>query len=459
MHSLRFRLLSASIISISSALIIAFFLLLNLFENHVERRFHQELESHLRQLIGRLEVHSDERVHLSGELADPRFNEPLSGLYWQVMDNKRPTLLRSQSLWDGVIKLPDDTLLPDGVHEHRLTGPKGGILLVLERQVILRAKQQIPHYLRVVTAIDIKELSIVSKQFAKDIFPYLAALAFLLIMAAWIQVYMGLSPLDKIRRGILYIRSGHSHRLQDKYPDEVMPLINEINELLQSRDTAVDKAKAWTADLSHGLKTPLSALMTDAQRVREQGHSAIAEDLEHLALMMRARVDRELIRARLHSTASLANERCDAVIICHKIIKTLKRTPYGSHKLWLFNTPEKAMLRIQKDDLTELLGNLLDNAAKWAQKNIQIGIQTAGERITITIEDDGPGVALESLASLGQRGLRLDEKVTGSGLGLAIVSDIIEAYKGKINYSISPLGGLCIVIVLYSTIKFLELKK
>jgi len=447
MHSLRFRLLSASAFSISSALIIAFFLLVNLFENHVERRFHQELEIHLHQLIAKLEVGEDDRIHLRGELADPRFNEPLSGLYWQVQDNERPTLFRSQSLWDGTIELARDILLPGGVHEHRLAGPKGEVLLVLERQVILLANQQNAHHLRVAIAIDIKELSIVSRRFAKEIFPYLAALALLLILAAWMQVRMGLSPLDKIRRGVLDIRSGNSHRLDERYPDEVMPLIDEINELLHSRDVTVDKAKAWTADLSHGLKTPLSALMTDAQRVREQGHAVIAEDLEHLATTMRARVDREMIRARLHSTASLANEKCNVVIVFNKIIKTLKRTPYGVNRLWNMNTPEEVMVNMQVDDLTELLGNLLDNAGKWASKNINITVKS-GEKITIVIEDDGPGIAIEHLSLLGQRGLRLDEKVKGSGLGLAIVSDIIDAYDGEISYSISHLGGLCIKIVL-----------
>jgi len=447
MHSLRFRLLSASAFSISSALIIAFFLLVNLFENHVERRFHQELEIHLHQLIAKLEVGDDDRIHLTGELADPRFNEPLSGLYWQVQDNERPTLLRSQSLWDGIIELPKDVLLPGGVHEHKLKGPKGKVLLVLERQVILLAKQQNAHHLRVATAIDIKELSIVSLRFAKEMFPYLAALALLLILAAWAQVRMGLSPLDKIRRGVLDIRSGNSHRLHEKYPGEVMPLIDEINELLHSRDVTVNKAKAWTADLSHGLKTPLSALMTDAQRVREQGHTIIAEDLEHLAKAMRARVDRELIRARLYSTASLANEKCDVVIVFNKIIKTLKRTPCGVNRSWNIKAPEKAVVNIQVDDLTELLGNLLDNACKWANKNINVTVNV-GEKVSIIIEDDGPGVAIEHISSLGQRGLRLDEKVKGSGLGLAIVSDIIDAYAGEITYSISHIGGLFIKIVL-----------
>ena len=447
MHSLRFRLLSASALSISSALFVAFFLLVNLFENHVERRFHKELEIHLHQLIAKLEVGEDNRIHLMGELADPRFNEPLSGLYWQVQDSKRPTLFRSQSLWDGIIELPRDILLPGRVHEHRLAGPKGEVLLVLERQIVLLSNQQNAHHLRVATAIDIKELSIVSQRFAKEIFPYLAALAILLILAAWIQVRMGLSPLDKIRRGVLDIRSGNSHRLHEKYPDEVMPLIDEINELLHSRDATVNKAKAWTADLSHGLKTPLSALMTDAQRVREQGHTAIAEDLEHLAKTMRARVDRELIRARLHSTASLANEKCNVVIVFNKIIKTLKRTPYGENKLWIINAPDEAMVNIQVDDLTELLGNLLDNAGKWANKNINITVKV-GAKISIIIEDDGPGVAMEHFSSLGQRGLRLDEKVKGSGLGLAIVSDIIDAYAGEISYTISHMGGLCIKIVL-----------
>ncbi len=439
-HSLRFRLYSAAAATVVTALAVAAFGLVALFERHAERRLDAEMESHLRQLIGRLELGPGGRVRVTSDPADPRFQAPLSGLYWQLGDVTRPALLRSRSLWDQTIPLPADDLSLGVVHRHRLPGPAGQRLLVRERQVILRPDSD-ARRLRVAVAVDRAELDAAGRAFAADILPFLGLLAALFFAATWVQVRTGLAPLDLVRRRVLAVRAGAARRLEDHFPDEVTPLVEEINELLAARDQAVERARAWTGDLAHGLKTPLTALGADARRLRALGHEDMAAHLEELAQAMRQRVDRELIRARLRSAAPGARERADLVQGVERVLATLRRTPAGEALSWEADLPAAAPARIQDDDLNELLGNLLENAAKWAAARVRVTV-APGEGVELTVADDGPGVAPGELPRLGQRGVRLDEQTPGTGLGLAIVGDIVEAYGGDLGFFPADLGGL-----------------
>ena len=443
-HSLRFRLLAAAAVSVSLALIAAAFGLVLLFEHHVERRLDQELETDLRQLIARIELDADGRIHIGSELSDPRFEEPLSGWYWQIQDDERLMLLRSRSLWDAKLDLPKDQLDLGVVHRHVLIGPDAQSLMVREQQVIMHPQAE-ARRLRVAVAMDRSELLIARQAFSADMLPYLALLALALMGASWVYVRMGLLPLDHVRQGVLAISSGDAQRLPDEFPDEVMPLVDEINELLKARDDAVERARAWTADLAHGLKTPLTALGADAQKLRNSGHVDMAENLDQLAQAMRRRVDRELIRARLRTAGVLVPRHADMVAVAKGVIATLVRTPLGSRLAWNADLPQALEVGMARDDLTELLGNLMDNASKWARDQVRISVaQDDGTRIII--EDDGPGVPHSELTNLVKRGVRLDEQTAGSGLGLAIARDILDAYGGQLSFSRSELGGLAVSI-------------
>jgi len=444
-HSLRFRLFSLAVLTTLMALLLAGFGLVALFERHLERRFDSELEGYLNQLIGHTEVGTDGRIHVKGTPADPRFEEPQSGLYWQLQDERRPTLLRSRSLWDYVLPLPKDQLSIGEVHRHDLPGPSGQQLMVRERQVILEP-DTLARRVRVAVARDRADLNAASQAFAADMLPYFALLALFLLAASGTQVYLGLSPLDVLRQGVLAVRDGRAARLTRRYPDEVMPLVEEINALLEARDATVEKARAWTADLAHGLKTPLAALTADAQRLREAGQLDTANDLEELALAMRRRVDRELIRARLRSAAAAGPYRADLLHSIERTLRTLARMPCGADLHWQTRLPDRAEVAMRDDDLAELLGNLLENACKWASTRVRMSV--SGDTVRhLCIEDDGPGVAEEQLAQLGTRGARLDQQIQGHGLGLAIVRDIIESYQGEIRFRRSELGGLAVVVV------------
>jgi len=442
LRSLRVRLLVAATISISAALVVAGFGLTALFEHHVERRLDLQLETYLSELIGRIEPNDSGGIELTRELGDPRFDQPLSGLYWQIQDDAQRALIRSRSLWDGMLVLPDDQLSLGVVHRHDLPGPGEQSLLVREQQVIVLPQTE-ARRLRIAVAVDRSDLIAARDEFSQDMLPYLLLLAVALLLATWLQVRMGLSPLDDIRRGVLSIRSGNTRRLGENYPDEVQPLVDEINELLDAGDRVVEDARAWTADLAHGLKTPLTALSADAQRLRAKGEAGMADDLEQLVQSMRRRVDRELIRARLRSEATSRVKNSDLPKILRGVVATLKRTPAGELLNWEIEATEPAQVRLPPDDLAELLGNLLDNAGKWASTRVRVGI-CWHDGWRLVIEDDGPGVAEEQRAKLGQRGMRLDEQTAGTGLGLAIARDITAAYDSHLVFGLSSLGGLAI---------------
>lgn len=444
--SLRFRLLVSAFVSISAALAASGFGLQALFGHHVERQLDVQLESFLGELIGRIEPSEQGDIRLTQGLSDPRFEQPHSGLYWQIQEDTHHELLRSRSLWDTLLRLPEDQLELGVVHRHSLAGPGGQSLLVREQQV-LAFPETSPRRLRVAVAIDRSDLLKAREAFSRDMFPYLFLLGIALLIATWLQILTGLSPLQHIRRGVLAVQSGEVKRLATDFPAEVQPLIGEINNLLDSRDKAIEDARAWTADLAHGLKTPLAALGADAQRLRSQGFEDMADDLDALAQSMRQRVDRELIRARLRSRVSGPPQSADPKQLVEGLINTIRRIPEAKGVDWQVAIPTDARVAIPPPDLTELLGNLLDNAAKWSRERVRVCAEF-GDRCRIRIEDDGPGVPSEQLLALGQRGVRLDQQVSGTGLGLAIARDIIEAYQGELLLGRSDLGGLKVELFL-----------
>lgn len=445
-RSLRVRLWIGAALSITLALAVAGLGLLALFERHVERRIGEELRAQLNQLAAAMTITPDGEVQLAREPADPRFAQPLSGLYWQIDGPARPGLMRSRSLWDHLVDLADDDLAQGTVHAHEVMGPDAQTLLVRERRIRLQAAGGLMS-LRLMVGVDRAELIAARDAFAADMLPYLALIGLVLALATFVQIQTGLAPLDAVRRGLGEIRTGRTRRLAEVYPDEVMPLVGEVNGLLEAREQAIERARAWTADLAHGLKTPLSALVADAQRLRAQGNAPLADDLEHLAMGMRRRVERELVRARLRSGADIHQAGVDVVETLHRLLRTLQRTPEGARLDWQLVGPAQARAAVIGDDLLELLGNLLENAAKWARTEVDIRV-SVGDRIEIGIEDDGPGVPAEQTPRLGERGLRLDERREGNGLGLAIARDVVDAYGGLLDFARASKGGLAVRVQL-----------
>jgi signal transduction histidine kinase len=470
-RSLRTRLLAAAAVSIALALSLAGLGLAALFERHATRQVEQGLDLILGQLLAHLETDSQGRLRVDPAPPDPRFDLPLSGLYWQVQDEGRHSLLRSRSLWDQVLGLPGDALPDGGLHRHRLPGPDGQSLLVLERRVLFRPGPE-SRPLRAAVALDRRELAQARRAFAADLVPYLAVLGVALVLAAGVQVRVGLAPLDKLRLGLKAVRSGAERRLPGEGPDEAMPLVEEVNALLLAQEGAIERARAWTADLAHGLKTPLVVLAADAERLRGLGQTEIADDLDRLAQSMRRRVDRELIRGRVRARqatraqsggASGEAQSADLGETLESLVRALGRTPAGRALDWDLDCPAGLKVALAPEDLAELLGNLLENATGFARRALSVAVvvkpesgagpgakpglepgANSGAELVVRIEDDGPGVPDESLPELGRRGLRLDQGTRGSGLGLAIALDICDAYGARLSFGRAALGGLAV---------------
>ncbi|MEJ2379091.1 MAG: sensor histidine kinase [Pseudolabrys sp.] len=442
--SLRLRLVASGIVAILVALTIAGVALTLLFERHVTRTIGDDLDVYLKQLVAGIDVDAQGQLVVSQPPADPRFAEPLSGLYWQVSDS-RGLLLRSRSLWDTALKIPADVPSPGEVHHHIIPGPAKSRLLVSERRVLLTiGGQRVP--VRVTVATDLARVSKAASKFARDLALALGLLGVVLAIATSIQVGLGLRPLDALRRGVADIRSGRRRHLPAAVPAEVKPLVEEVNGLIDAQEREIERSRGRAADLAHGLKTPLAALAADAARLRGRGQDDIAAEIEAVGDAMSRHVDRELARARARGTArQRGNVATPLKPLVDSLIATLSRTPTGQRLAFESNIAGDLNVPLDRTDLAEVLGNLLENAARHATGRVRVSADAAAGP-AITVEDDGPGIAPAERVRMLARGARRDERDDGAGLGLAIVQDVLDAYGWRIELARSELNGLKAIV-------------
>jgi signal transduction histidine kinase len=439
-RSLRLRLLLAAAAAVGVAVIVVGLGLVTLFTRHVERRIGTELDTYLSQLASRVTFDGDRTASIADDLADPRFQKVYGGLYWQVADETTGSLLRSRSLWDAKLELPTDVPELGAVDIHDTAAPDGATVLAHERRLIFRVAGA-DRILRFVVAIDRAEIGALTAEFAQDTGLSLLLLAAALLGAAWVQVNLGLRPLARVREGVAKIRDARAKRLEIDVPDEIRPLVDEVNALLTAQEASVARAKDRAADLAHGFKTPLTALVGDVARLRDRGEADIAADVEATALMMQRHIDRELVRSRQRNAGSVEPIAVRPVV--YSLIRTLARTPSGETLEFQCNIDDGVEVRIDRDDLTEILGNLMDNAVRHARTVVRIGSSGhRGGRVDLTVEGDGPGLDARTRDAVAARGVRLDRSSAGAGLGLAIVNDILELYNGRLALESSDLGGL-----------------
>lgn len=437
--SLRLRLLIAATCAILLALAVAGVGLVLLFERHVERRIGSEINTYLDQIAARVLFDGNGVVGLNGELADPRFERVFSGLFWQISDEQTSELTRSRSLWDTSLALPEDTPPLGVIHVHDIDGPQGTRLLSHERRLVFDTGQG-ERTLRLAVAIDRADVRALVGEFAEDVARALLLLAGVLILAGWMQVNVGLKPLAAIRRGLIAIRDGDTDRLIIDVPLEIAPLVEEVNGLLDVQDTAMQKARDRAADLAHGFKTPLTALLADAKRLRERGERDIADEIERTATLMRGHMDRELTRSRLRHMGTSA--RIEVGPVVRGLMDTLKRTPKGDPIAFEADIGPGLMVRAERDDLNDILGNLLENAVRHGRGKVRVRAEQHGPLVRFDVEDDGPGIAEAQRVAVVDRGKRLDSSAAGTGLGLAIVSDVLDHYGQALTLDRSNLGGL-----------------
>ncbi|PDT89070.1 histidine kinase [Bradyrhizobium sp. Y36] len=443
--SLRLRLVAGGVVAILIALTIAGAGLTLLFERHVSRTVGDELDVYLKQLVAGIDADAQGKLTVGRPPADPRFADPLSGLYWQVSDDGGQ-VLRSRSLWDTALDLPRDEPSPGELHRHVIVGPANARLLVSERRVLLTVgDRRAP--VRVAVAADLGRVSAAASHFARDLALALGVLGLVLAAATSIQVGLGLRPLDALRRGVADVRSGQRKHLPVDVPAEVKPLVEEVNSLIDAQEREIERSRSRAADLAHGLKTPLAALAADVALLRQRGEQDVAQAIEAVGDAMSRHVDRELARARARGTARLRGGISTPLRpLVQTLMRTLARTPAAQRLDFKTCITGEPSVPLDRTDLAEVLGNLLENAARHAKSQVRIGADATANP-AITVEDDGPGIAPAERSRVLERGARLDERGEGAGLGLAIVQDVLSAYGWQLILAESELGGLKAIVV------------
>jgi signal transduction histidine kinase len=238
------------------------------------------------------------------------------------------------------------------------------------------------------------------------------------------------------------VREGRSQRIEGDYPSEVQPLVNDLNALLEDRERAVARALTTAGDLAHGLNTPLAVLAQEAEQAGAAGHHDLATTLRQLVERMQRQIDYHLARARATaSTGAAPGLRCSVLPSVEGLVRTMRRLHAGRELTIDTDVSPGHEIRGRREDLDEMLGNLLDNACKWARSRVAISSSIEDAQLVIAVDDDGPGLEPSLRARVLQRGVRADQQVQGSGLGLAIASDLAELYGGSVTLETSPLGG------------------
>lgn len=429
-RSLRWRLLLAGAVAIFSALALSAIVLAILFDRHVERVAVSSLNARALALIAMVEPGGPAGATIRKPPADPLYDQPFSGHYWQIALGGE--IHRSRSLWDHQFPMAGAGPAPGKPRTIALEGPRKEPLVAVEHALrVGSGKDAVP--LRIIVAADRSEIAAARQAFLGDLMPYIGVLATLLLAASWAQITVGLRPLAQIGRRIAGLSSGGPSRIGQDLPTEVIPLASELDALLDARDRELERARHRAGDLAHGFKTPLQALLGDAQRLRDEGQEEIGRSIEDVVAAMRRLVDRELARARIRSNRSTGFS--DPAALLQKVIAVLRKTPMGRDIDWRIEAKDGLSARIDADDLTEALGALLENAMRHTHDSVTASVTARDGLILIAIEDNGAGVPDSDLLRLVERGVRLDESGEGQGIGLAIVADIVEAARGTLAFS------------------------
>ena len=440
LHSLRLRMMGLALLWVVASLLAAGVALQYLFSVNIERSAREDMDAALTRLAAII-VPTD-IPSLSTPLPDPRYATPFGGRYWQIEALETGQIARSRSLWDFVLDAPQ---ADDAVHHQ--TGPDGRHLILLTRQFEIERDGATRTFL-VTVGQDHGPIHDATQQFSRDAAQVLLLLGALIILAAWLQIRLGLSPIRRVKLALEAVRRGDAGRLEGEFPTELRPLVQEVNGLLDAREVMMDRARSRAADLAHGLKTPLAAVHGIAERLRDKGNQADADLLQDLSFEMSERVDYQMrlaalrVRTSAHSTRSSLNT---AVI---RTLTVLKKTGRGESLHWVAELADDCWVDIHRQDLMELVGITLENATKWASSRIIVRSMRDDENAVLEVCDDGPGIPEDQLKWLGKRGVRLDETLPGSGLGLAIAAEILEINRGSMTFDRAQVGGLIATITL-----------
>lgn len=446
-HSLRLRLLLISALVIICSLAVAGGVLAALFSQHIERSAVRSLTNDVNRLAALIDANSSE-LRLTRPMSDPLYEIPFSGLYWEVRDPQSGEIVRSRSAWDQALSPSGQPSSSNSFVELRVTDPKGSPAIAIERRLSFDLDSGGARLLELIVAQDTTETDRAIVAYRSELFRALLVLALIFVVGAWMQVTVGLAPLGAVVRGVGAIRAGQSQRLEGAFPREVQPLVSEVNELAQAQELAITFARERAADLAHGLKGNLQVLNSDADALRRKGDESAATAIEMISSEMAATIDHQLGLSRLRHRSHRPAVPGDLGEVAERIVATLQKTARGAQLTWTVEIEPGTIMRLDRHDLAELLGALLENAIQWATSHVRVRASSDGLLSRLEVDDDGPGLSNAQIELLGKRGVRLDEARSGSGIGISIVREIVALNGGKLAFSRSEFGGLAAGVVL-----------
>ena len=446
-NSLAFRLLAITTLWTAVALLITGLLLSTLFRNNAENNFDGLLLAHAYNLMGAIDINDNGQLVGTPNLGDPQFLSPGSGWYWSVSEAESPEkpLLHSASIAGDELKIASTDDVAFGRTFRRTYRQSEDDRTVQRLEALLYVGDSETLY-QVMIGGNRLDLELAVSDFNRSLLLFFALFGFGTIIATFFVIRFSLKPLDRAREALSDVRAGTSERLAGSFPNEIEPLAEEINALIGANRAVVERARTQVGNLAHALKTPLAVVINEARKPDKQSGRRIADQ----AAQMQSQIQSYLDRARIAAQRGVVTHRTDVMPVLHRLIRVMEKLSPALQFDVATPAGPAPVFRGEEQDLEEVLGNLLENASRFAKSTVCVNIDQTSEedRIKIEIADDGPGLDVGQREKALRRGERLDESSPGSGLGLAIVSDIVSEYQGQLVLSESTTGGLSVAVFL-----------
>ncbi|HWA42631.1 MAG TPA: HAMP domain-containing sensor histidine kinase [Hypericibacter adhaerens] len=371
-------------------------------------------------------------------LADPRFNRASTGWYWIIRNEFGDIIATSRSAVGSVPPALTGKFDDDNYRADVLTDEAGNRIRAIERSTTSNGRP-----LKITVTGNLDESQSLVGQFRGQTLIVLGAVGIALAIMSGIVARLALRPIDRLGQAIERVREGESETVTGSYPREIAPLAEEVNELLRSNTSILERARNQVGNLAHGLKTPIAVLRNEAAAARDNPLSAVvSSETEKMSQLVSTYLD----RARIAARSAVVGKRADATMVMLRLVRVMQKL--NPNVVIAFKRPDASLpwFRGDEGDLEEMAGNLLDNACKWSRGQIAVTMvaerTSSAQMLLIRVEDDGPGLSEDDAKKVLRRGVRLDEKTPGSGLGLDIVKELVDVYGGSLQLKRSVLGGL-----------------
>jgi signal transduction histidine kinase len=446
--SLSARLILSAALCCVLVLALAGFGLTALYRRAAERSFDERLSVYVKELVADVAAPPEGERQSIGDLGEPRFELPLSGWFWQIvrLDGERPVIRTSRSLVGGQLpRLNDMGLAPNrrGLRESYFTFTDERQLRIVEREIDVGEDGRFT----VGVAAPASEIEDDIREFRWALLLTFGFLGLVLVGSTFLQVRFGLRPLVKLRRSVGAVRTGDSQRIEGRYPRDLAPLALELNQLIDANREILERARTQVGNLAHALKTPLSVIVNEA----DAAPGPLADTVKSQSSVMRDQVQYYLDRARAAALSGALGGATEMRPALDALVRTFEKINRDRAIAGSNDVDAALKFRGEKQDFEEMLGNLLDNAFKWARSSVRVSTEPLPQgtgKIAILVDDDGTGLQASEMIEVLKRGKRLDEAKPGSGLGLSIVVDMARLYGGSLALEPSPLGGLRAKLVL-----------